>query len=199
MIEKKLVLDRHLLKGFRGMIEMTRQFNAVVIDNQGQRHEIKLPRLAHEDLLCLYSVVAATYYSEEAVHEAIDRLTETQALTDSGSLGTYQQGCETKPTLTFDEFFTRYNLPKGNIMLIGGKYAMHDNHSRIMSGFAQRKKPTRNFVEVFSWYLSLMFGADNFKKYLAEAHTIVCKKGRYILDDKGRISFDHLTPESASK
>ncbi|MCY9861214.1 hypothetical protein OTK49_01570 [Vibrio coralliirubri] len=197
MTDNKLKLDlsRQLLKGFRGSIEMTRQFNAKVIDNEGQKHEIKIPRLAHEDMLCLYSIVAATYYSEKAVHEAIDLLTDSQSLADSGSIGTYEQGCLTNPTLTFDSFFERYGLPKGNLMLIDGKYSMQDEHCSISSGFQQRKNPYRNFVEVFSWYLSLMFGAENFKNYLAEAHTIVCKKGRYTLNEKGRIGFEELTPE----
>lgn len=195
MKEKKIRLDLHRLKGFKNEITQSAQFIAKIIDKNGEKHDIKIPRKTHEDILCLYALVTATHYSSEEVERAVSVLVDEEALEGCGSLETYQRGCENNPTQTIVAFCDKYSLPLGNLLFISGKFSFQCERTSTGASISSLKgRPNDSFVALMTWYISLMFGAETLKSYVSQARNHIDTRGRYDIMDR-TVFFNHLTTE----
>lgn len=196
MTAKSIELGTQMLKGFQNEITQNTQLTAKLIDKNGDKKEVKIPRNSHEDVLCLYALVAATHHTEQDVEEALAILVDKDALENCGSLETYQKGCTNKPTQTISEFCEKYGLPLGNLTFMSGKFRFQCERSSMGSSITSSKgRPNAAFIALMTWYVSLMFGADTLKDYVSQSRAHLDKKGRYDIED-GKVFFDHFAPES---
>lgn len=196
MADKKIELGTQLLKGFKNEITQNTQLTAKLIDKNGDKREIKIPRNTHEDVLCLYALITATHHTDQEVEEALEILVDEGALKNCGSFETYQKGCTNKPTQTLTGFCEKYDLPIGNLTLMSSKFRFQCERSSVGSSLRSSKgRPNASFIALMTWYVSLMFGADTLKEYISQSRAYLDEKGRYDIEE-GKIFFDHYAPKS---
>ena len=147
---------------------MTSQFSAQILDTMDGISLIKIPKLQHSDVLCLYAIVAASNYSDKEINNTINLLLSDH-LISSEAKAIYEEALLSTPSVTISDFYDNYNLPPSPLQLISGKYSLSDRQRTISSHFLKTKNPTPNFVACFTWYNLLFFGAPNVKLKIKEA------------------------------
>ncbi len=180
MLENKLHLDTIQLNGFRESITQPLVYKLKVVDFKGKTHSLKIPKQSHEDLLCLFSLIAASHYTDKAIYDAIDNLIVREYLIQCESLETYESGCKTKVNQSIKEFCEKYELPLGNLLYLSGHHTFQCKYFRSSMNLPKSEHTNEYFVTVFTWFMTLMFGEQTLKQYVSKARTHINPDIRYI-------------------